>query len=170
MSVCSDVECDVNTNLDAIKVVTMFPSNRFSNFFSFISLLVEIICLAAIRRSVVGLDEHKMVSKNLFNIITAFTLCQVFCKAATQQCVEGENSITGKMLKGFTFKKMKVSNPSECLQACNDDIKCQSFNYVILQDVCELNNRTKEAKPEDLEPDPNRYYLQVKREKPPGKL
>ena len=48
-----------------------------------------------------------MVSKKLFFIIAAFALCQMVCKVVTQQC-EGETSITGKMLKGFTFKKMKV--------------------------------------------------------------
>ena len=114
------------------------------------------------------LDEHKMVSTNL--IMAAFALCQMICKAVSQECKD-ETSITGKMLKGFMFKKMKVSNPSECLQACNDEVRCQSFNYVILQDICELNNRTRNASPQDLEEDPHRYYFPVKRQPvKPGKL
>lgn len=84
--------------------------------------------------------------------------------AATSQQCTGENSIKGKMLKGFTFQKMKVSNPSECYEACNNQIRCQSFNYVISQDMCELNNCTKEITPKDLERDPQRYFFQVKRQ------
>ena len=78
--------------------------------------------------------------------------------------------MTGKMLKGFTFKKMKVKSPSECLQVCKDNESCHSFNYVMLEDICELNNRTGHAgeiTPEELEDDPRRYFFQVKRLPPP---
>ena len=102
-----------------------------------------------------------MVSAKFFKIITVLSLYQMFSKATTQQC-ESENSVTGKRLKGFTFKTMKVKSPSECLDTCKGNEKCQSFNYVILENICELNNRTKEARPDDLEVDPRRYYFQVK--------
>ncbi|XP_078345316.1 uncharacterized protein LOC144630828 [Oculina patagonica] len=38
-------------------------------------------------------------------------------------------------------------------------VTCQSFNFHIGQDVCELNNRTKEARPEDFMPDQTKYYM-----------
>ncbi|KAL9963330.1 hypothetical protein ACROYT_G032522 [Oculina patagonica] len=47
-----------------------------------------------------------------------------------------------------------------CLLECYRDIRCQSFNYVISQNMCELNIRTKEARPEDFVPDSDRYYFE----------
>ena len=115
-----------------------------------------------------------MVSTKLFNVAATVLLCQLFCKVQThdQHCggeCKSETSIGGRMLKGFTFNKMKVSSPSECHQACTKTVRCRSFNYVILKDICELNNRSKEATTEELDADTERYYFQVKREKKPGK-
>ncbi|XP_078382673.1 uncharacterized protein LOC144665316 [Oculina patagonica] len=98
-----------------------------------------------------------MATTQLFCITLVLQLCQMFCEMASQQC-EGEDSIYGMMLRGHTFKRMKTSISLECLQACYDDVRCQSFNYVISQDLCELNDRTKEARPEDFVPDSDRYY------------
>lgn len=110
-----------------------------------------------------------MVSAKFSNIITVLSLYQMFSKATTQQC-KSEYSVKGKTLKGFTFNTTKVETPLECFQTCKDNVRCQSFNYVILENICELNNRTKEARPEDLEVDPRRYYFQVKRPPPPSKF
>lgn len=98
-----------------------------------------------------------MASKHFLCIPVLFVLCQMFCEMASPQC-GGEYSIYGMMLQGHTFKTIKTLISFECLQACYDDVRCQSFNYVISQDVCELNDRTKEARPEDFLPDSNRYY------------
>ena len=71
-----------------------------------------------------------------------------------------EQSTMGMMLQQHVFKKINgVSLGTECLKACNDDVRCQSFNYVISQGMCELNNRTKEARHEDFVPDSDRYYF-----------
>ena len=95
----------------------------------------------------------------LFHILLPFTLCHMIYKVIPQHCDKGEYSIFGKMLRGHIFKTINVSTPHECLQACNNDIRCRSFNYVIMRDVCELNNRTKEARPGDFVPDSKRYYF-----------
>ena len=95
----------------------------------------------------------------LFHILLPFTLCHMIYIVIPQHCDKGEYSIFGKMLRGHIFKTIKVSTPHECLQACNNDIRCRSFNYVIMRDVCELNNRTKEARPENFVPDSKRYYF-----------
>ena len=95
----------------------------------------------------------------MFHILLPFTLCHMIYKVIPQHCDNGEYSIFGKMLRGHIFKTIKVSTPHECLQACNNDIRCRSFNYVIMRDVCELNNRTKEARPENFVPDYKRYYF-----------
>ena len=76
----------------------------------------------------------------------------------TQRC-GSESSILGTMLRGHTFQKMNTKNSLECVQACDADVRCQSFNYVISEDVCELNNRTKEARAEDFVSDTARFYL-----------
>ena len=70
-----------------------------------------------------------------------------------------ESSLYGAMLRGHTFQKMKTKDSLECLQACNADVRCQSLNYVISTDVCELNNRTKEERPKDFVSDEERFYL-----------
>ena len=98
-----------------------------------------------------------MVSRCRFHIAVQLVLCQVINQMSAQQCV-GEYSIHGMMLKQHTFETLKTSISLDCLQACHNDVKCQSFNYVISKDVCELNNRTKEARPEDLVPDADRFY------------
>ena len=110
-----------------------------------------------------------MLSLKLLNIISALSLIHMFFKVVTSctQQWEEEYSVTGKMLKGFTFKKMKVKSPSECLQVCKDNESCHSFNYVMLEDICELNNRIREITPEELEDDSRRYFFQVKRLPPP---
>ena len=73
-------------------------------------------------------------------------------------CTEGEYSVKNMMLRQHNIKKIKISNSFQCLVACEQDVRCQSFNYIITKDICELNNRTKEATPEDFVPDVTRYY------------
>ena len=64
------------------------------------------------------------------------------------------------MLKGHTFKTFKARPLSkDCREACNSDVRCQSYNYVYFKNICELNNRTKEARPEDFVKDHERYYM-----------
>ncbi|CAH3179058.1 unnamed protein product [Porites lobata] len=117
---------------------------------------------------IVTLTINRMDSTMLFHILLPFTLCHMIYIVIPQHCDNGEYSIFGKMLRGHIFKTIKVSTPHECLQACNNDIRCRSFNYVIMRDVCKLNNRTKEARPGDFVPDSKRYYF--KRTAKSGKI
>ena len=102
-----------------------------------------------------------------FRIVIQLVLYQVIHEIAAQQC-DGGYSIHGMMLKQHIFETMKTSISLDCLLACNNDFKCQSFNYVISKGVCELNNRTKEARPEDYVPDSERFYYGRVRER--GKM
>ena len=52
--------------------------------------------------------------------------------------------------KGTRFARMS-DNRSE--------LTCQSYNYVIAGKLCELNNRTKEAKPGDFVRHDTRFYV-----------
>lgn len=102
-----------------------------------------------------------------FNALVIFVVYQMICKV-TADCKHSEYSIFGMMLRGHTFKKLNTSTALECLDACNHDFRCHSFNYVFSQRMCELNNRTKEARPENFVPNSERYYF--RRDKKRGKL
>ena len=98
--------------------------------------------------------------------LTLLVMSQTFYKLDAQRCIiRGEYSIRGMMLKGHTFIGEKTGTWLNCLDKCDDDVRCQSFNYVISQGICELNNRTKEARPEDFVPDSDRFYIKRFRER-----
>ena len=78
--------------------------------------------------------------------------------SAGKQCRQ-ERSISGMALRGFVFKKFSVTAIHECDMSCEREISCQSYNYVVGEMSCELNNRTKEARPENFHSDPARFYV-----------
>ena len=78
--------------------------------------------------------------------------------SATSYCTQTENFIKSMMLRQYVFKTFHAPTSLGCLVACEEDVRCQSFNYIITQDICELNNRTKEARPEHFIFDVNRSY------------
>ena len=67
--------------------------------------------------------------------------------------------IYGMALKGHVFQTLRVPSSLHCLKACNNEIRCQSINHLMGKDICELNNRTKEARPENLIPDSTKLYM-----------
>ncbi|KAL9963795.1 hypothetical protein ACROYT_G027338 [Oculina patagonica] len=84
----------------------------------------------------------------------------MFRNISSQQCEIDTFSIYRMMLRDHTFKTFKAWPLSmDCRDACYFDVRCQSYNYVVTEDICELNNRTKEARPEDFVKDSNRYYM-----------
>ena len=46
---------------------------------------------------------------------------------------------------------------------CEEEVTCQSYNVVIGQNICELKNSAKEARPEDFMPDQRRFYMKRSR-------
>ena len=100
-----------------------------------------------------------MAGRYVLHITTLLVTCQIFCKLDAQQC-RSEYSISGMMLKGHTFMEKKTASWLKCVQKCDDDVRCQSFNYVFTRHICELNNRTKEARPEDFVTSDDRFYLE----------
>ena len=68
-------------------------------------------------------------------------------------------NIPGMALKGFVFKRMQATAPHKCDGGCAREITCQSYNYNIQEKICELNNRTKEARPENFRSDPAWFYI-----------
>ena len=104
--------------------------------------------------------------RKLFRISVLLVLGQLLYKAVTQQC-GSEISIFGWMLQGHIYNTMLAELPHTCVQVCREDDRCQSFNWVISLLKCEFSNRTKEARPEDFIPDPERFYY--KRDRNRGK-
>jgi len=99
------------------------------------------------------------VSKAGMNVaITVLLMNQMSYDVDAQQC-RSEYSIRDMMLKRHIFMAKKTANWLKCVDKCNHDIRCQSFNYVISQGICELNNRSKEARPEDFVRDSDWFYI-----------
>ena len=66
--------------------------------------------------------------------------------------------MSGMALQEFVFEKFSVTAFHECDMSCEREITCQSYNYVLVEKFCELNNRIKEARPENFQPDSTRFY------------
>ena len=114
-------------------------------------------------------EEMCIASKGMlficrFSVLLQLLLLQRFSGLIAQQC-NREESIFGMMLQRHIFKIINPSSSLHCLQACNGDVKCQSFNYDFSDDICELNNHTKEDKPEDFIPNFTRYYYGIARKR-----
>ena len=93
--------------------------------------------------------------------LAALTVLSLPCKChgkTADQC-PAQPAIYGKALKGYTFKTLVTSSSFECLVDCHYEDRCQSYNYVIKTNICEMNNRTKEAKPDQFVSDPDRFYM-----------
>ncbi|KAL9964023.1 hypothetical protein ACROYT_G027596 [Oculina patagonica] len=87
-------------------------------------------------------------------------LSVIFHSIESKQCGIDTYSVYQMMLKGHTFKTFQAQPMSlDCREACNSDVRCQSYNYLMFKDICELNNRTKEARPEDFVKNSERYYM-----------
>ena len=99
--------------------------------------------------------------RRVFTFSTLLVFGPMFFIAETQQCSASgsEQSISGWMLQRHIYKKMKADLGLHCLLVCRTDDRCQSFNFVMSLHMCEFSNRTKEARPEDFIPDPDRYYF-----------
>ena len=102
----------------------------------------------------------KMTASYTISIAFLFMLIQIFTETLSQQCINGgsEKSILGWKLQNHVYKLLKANFGYECVLICRQDSRCQSFNWVISLNMCEFSDRTKEARPEDFVPDPDRYY------------
>ena len=77
---------------------------------------------------------------------------------AIDQC-RTEVNIQGMALKRSVFKRWSVAAPHLCDVKCGQEITCQSYNYNRKHKICELNNRTKEARPENFLSAPAWFYI-----------
>ena len=70
-------------------------------------------------------------------------------------------STIGKYLRGHVFKvTSQAENPQHCMADCwQDNDQCQSFNYIVDLDMCELNEASNITHPQDLVDKPDVVYL-----------
>ena len=94
-----------------------------------------------------------------FWLVIAFLTSRIRTNKVSGQCHTAEYSVRGMYLRGHTFKNVQVELHETCYFKCTEEVTCQSYNFVIGLNICELNNRTKEARPEDFLPDEMRYYM-----------
>ena len=80
--------------------------------------------------------DELMLMTMRFCIVIVLCMCYVY-EVFAQQCKEDEHAISGMMLRGHTFRTMRSSIAFECHQACYNDFRCHSFNYVISVELCE---------------------------------
>lgn len=71
------------------------------------------------------------------------------------------------MVKDHVFKEKMTADVLKCVEWCNTDVRCQSINYVVSQYICELNDRTREARPLDFISNVDRLYPKRLRERAP---
>ncbi|XP_022791294.1 uncharacterized protein LOC111330657 isoform X3 [Stylophora pistillata] len=114
--------------------------------------------------------NSKMKPKFWLTVVVTFLMSWMGIISATDQCHLGERSIRGIFLRGHTFLTFRVGLPAECYRRCENEVTCQSINFVIGQNICELNNRTKEARPEDIMQDQTRYYVKRLKRVPLGSI
>ena len=93
----------------------------------------------------------------LFSFII-HSLTRISISEASGRC-GSQKSFFGKALKGHVFATVAAESPDVCFMKCQREQKCQSFNYVLNENLCELSNRSKEAQPEQFVTDQGRLYM-----------
>ena len=102
-----------------------------------------------------------MTQQRIDIVLALFVASLMFRSIASRQCRD-VHSIYQKMLKGHTFKSFQSRPLSsiDCIQACTSDVRCQSFNFFMTSGMCELNNRTANARPKDFVDNVDRFYME----------
>ena len=103
---------------------------------------------------------YKPAMTSILLFLAFATFGKVISAEEPQRCPAfvSQRSVYGMMLKQHIYKTAMAGMGLECVFMCRTDDRCQSFNFVISRHLCEFNDRTKEARPEDFVADPDRYY------------
>ena len=99
-----------------------------------------------------------IIATQTFCFSLLVVLVEVLSNGVAQQCIV-RSSIFGWMLQRHVYKKMMAERPHLCMYACREDNRCQSFIFVLSLRMCELNNRTNLARPQDFIPNPDRLHF-----------
>ena len=97
----------------------------------------------------------------MFVALCAFYLISLVSMSdmAGEQCKVYQVPIRGKALRGHTYESAKAGQLFRCYIRCERDPACKKCNFKYTQEICEMNNETKETKPNDFITDMQRYYI-----------
>ncbi|XP_015772776.1 PREDICTED: uncharacterized protein LOC107351016 isoform X2 [Acropora digitifera] len=134
---------------------------KYSTFFCFYGVILFFAFVSVENKFPIsfGQMQNKIVGMSLRLWLSATLILKIGPTTAAEQDCQGEYSVSGMFLRGHTFKRVAVDFPSKCDLLCSQDIRCQSYNVIIGRHICELNNRTKEARPGDFLLDSQRFYM-----------
>lgn len=119
--------------------------------------MCHVLCILFLFKTHLQMKTHPFL--RLLTVASSLYLVSRMSRVkAAGQC-GSQSSSYGKALIGHTFDKVKVLMPADCLIRCENEPRCQSLNYVMEDNTCELNNRSKEARPADYVTDPSRIYM-----------
>ena len=93
--------------------------------------------------------------------LCAFYLISLVSASETtgEQCHVYQVPIRAKALRGHTYKTAKAGELFRCHVRCERDPVCKSCNFKHTQEICEMNNETRETKPNDFITDEKSYYI-----------
>ena len=100
------------------------------------------------------------LSVGFLALFLAFSINQALSNGV--QDIEGCESFQynyGGALLHHVYQTIKVPGSIYCLRSCDDHIRCQSINHEVHGEICELNNRTKEARPDAFTTDDTKVYM-----------
>ena len=139
---------------------------KLTNYILFSLIILPVVCFVEF------FFFSFLVSSGITRFLFWKTMNRAHCYAAVvifmtiflHACAENRQckrlrSIYGSLLKGHVFQEHNAANILACSLLCHSNIRCQSVNYVMSRQLCELNNRTKESRPEDFVQDPARVYM-----------
>lgn len=91
-------------------------------------------------------------SNNLIAVAWKYVLefgCFLVIGAVCQTCTD-HSSEFGFLLTDHIVRSLKVDRLGSCLIACSDDQTCQSFNFNLVNKICDFNNETKRSRPSNF--------------------
>ncbi|XP_067056243.1 uncharacterized protein [Acropora muricata] len=80
-------------------------------------------------------------------------------ETAGEQCKVHQVPIQDKALRGHTYQTAKVGELFRCYVRCERDPACKSCNFKHTHEICEMNNETKETRPNDFITEKQSYYI-----------
>ena len=103
--------------------------------------------------------DEKLCYMTLF---VKLLISQLSTMTAGEPCERGEFLASGRALKNHIFKSVVVRSALDCHFLCKNDKKCNSYNFMITGNICELSNSTKEARPHDFLHDEAGLYMGIR--------
>ena len=87
-----------------------------------------------------------------FIFITIIIRCSMMTTHGLEQCQVQSVSIYGYYLTGHVIYTKTCASLSECVILCSYEFRCKSFNFRLMDKLCELNDADRFTHPVDYVP------------------